>query len=448
MKKIALLIIVSCIFPRLVLAQSKIKLEFDQSYRDVKLNKTNSIMYSIKLEKDRIYEFKCVQDGIDVVTLLKDSKDKVLIEMDSPNGDFGPEIFEYVSNKTDDYIFEIKLLENTPKAETGKVHFKVKSFPANEIEKRKSIQAYLKPYNDKNVQTIDIDHFWQAYDSLKFASDLKDSVSVMQRLYIDRATDGLKDFMRVRNFGAEKLINEMKKFPKFYASVRNNTLKAKETEKLVEEVFQNFKKIYPNFKPFKVCFAIGIANTGGTVSNNFVLIGAEISCATDNVDLSEWGNSTYADMLRSKEDIVQKLYNIVAHECVHTQQVYSIHKDAISCPVLFGVLQEGICDFISEKVTKSHINKTAHKYGDDHEKDLWNLLKTDMCEKESINWLYNGGDVKEMPADLGYYMGYKIAESFYNNAVDKEKAIVDIIEMNDPLKFLIESKYENKFKNN
>lgn len=29
-----------------------------------------------------------------------------------------------------------------------------------------------------------------------------------------------------------------------------------------------------------------------------------------------------------------------------------------------------------------------------------------MCAKKSINWLYNGGDVKDKPADLGYYMGY------------------------------------------
>lgn len=52
-----------------------------------------------------------------------------------------------------------------------------------------------------------------------------------------------------------------------------------------------------------------------------------------------------------------------------------------------------------------------------------------MCAKESINWLYNGGDVKDKPADLGYYMGYKIAESYYNNSDDKNKAISEIIEM-------------------
>lgn len=52
-----------------------------------------------------------------------------------------------------------------------------------------------------------------------------------------------------------------------------------------------------------------------------------------------------------------------------------------------------------------------------------------MCAKESINWLYNGGDVKDKQADLGYYMGYKIAESYYNNSDDKNKAISEIIEM-------------------
>lgn len=35
--------------------------------------------------------------------------------------------------------------------------------------------------------------------------NLYDSIATIQRLYVDRATDGLKDFMRVRNFGAEKI---------------------------------------------------------------------------------------------------------------------------------------------------------------------------------------------------------------------------------------------------
>ena len=65
--------------------------------------------------------------------------------------------------------------------------------------------------------------------------------------------------------------------------MRKNTFELK-TEPALEEVFAERKKIYPDFKPFKVCFAIGIKNTGETVSNNFVLIGPEVIKSTGGMD--------------------------------------------------------------------------------------------------------------------------------------------------------------------
>ncbi len=42
---------------------------------------------------------------------------------------------------------------------------------------------------------------------------------------------------------------------------------------------------------------------------------------------------------------------------------------------------------------------------------------------------------------MGYYIGHKIAESYYNCHADKKKALVDIIEMQDANNFLKESRY-------
>ncbi len=46
------------------------------------------------------------------------------------------------------------------------------------------------------------------------------------------------------------------------------------------------------------------------------------------------------------------------------------------------------------------------------------------------------------PGDLGYYFGYRIAQAYYNRATDKKQAVVDIIEMDDPLLFLQKSGYD------
>jgi hypothetical protein len=62
------------------------------------------------------------------------------------------------------------------------------------------------------------------------------------------------------------------------------------------------------------------------------------------------------------------------------------------------------------------------------------------------NWLYNFASVKDKPADLAHYLGYKIAEEYFKNVLDKNQAIIDVIKMNDPTLFLQKNKYDQKVK--
>jgi len=214
--------------------------------------------------------------------------------------------------------------------------------------------------------------------------------------------------------------------------MRPNTLQAKKAEPIIEEVFTRFKELYSNFRPFKVCFAIGIKNTGGTVSNQFVLIGTELTTSLS-------GNSTPTD-----DEIIQNIKSIVAHECVHTQQKLHPDSTAIKCELLYKALREGAGDFIGELVSQ---NPKKNEYGDKNENRLWNEFKNELCNQYIGNWLYNGSTVKNKPRDLGYYIGYKIIESYYKNTRDKKEAIVDIIEMDDAIRFLELSRYDQKQKN-
>jgi uncharacterized protein YjaZ len=61
-------------------------------------------------------------------------------------------------------------------------------------------------------------------------------------------------------------------------------------------------------------------------------------------------------------------------------------------------------------------------------------------------WLYQGDQSKDRPADLGYYMGYKIAEAYYKRAADKKQAVKDILQIKDFHQFLAASGYAEKFK--
>src|ERR1700743_76605 len=81
--------------------------------------------------------------------------------------------------------------------------------------------------NKQLVFATDIDHFWTAYDSVKTTGDTLRQQKFIQQLYIDPASDGLKEFMRVRNYNAPLYVKLINKYPRFWQSIRRNTLNVK-----------------------------------------------------------------------------------------------------------------------------------------------------------------------------------------------------------------------------
>jgi hypothetical protein len=443
MKNVARCLIVIILSIQLSFGQTIQKLEFNRLYENISLDTSDSLVYALDFQKDSLYRIEVVQQGVDVQLILADSKSHPYIEHDSPNGENGPEQFDYLSTETKAYYLTIKALEKKP---NGKITIYVKKFSVDEIHLIEKIRQEVEPENRKKIQTLDLDHFWQAFDSLKVCKTHLDSVSTIQRLYLDRATNGLKEFMVVRDFSAEKFVKVISRYPKFYGSVKKNTLEIKKVAPELKQVFENFQKIYPNFQAFTVCFAIGLGGSGGTTGNGFVLIGSEVSVATKETDLSEL-NSAFAKVLSREPDIIQNIKNIVSHECVHTQQAKMADQATEKCSLLRYVIREGASDFIGELIVGSQINGVAHEYGNAHEQEIWDEFQKEMCSSSLSNWLYNYSTAKDKPADLGYYIGYRIAKTYYENTSDKKQAVADILEMTNPVEFLEKSGYLQKSKN-
>ena len=51
----------------------------------------------------------------------------------------------------------------------------------------------------------------------------------------------------------------------------------------------------------------------------------------------------------------------------------------------------------------------------------------------------------DQPRHVGYAMGFKIVEAYYNKAKDKKKAVEEILSVTDYPEFLIKSGYAAKF---
>ncbi|MCC6723459.1 MAG: hypothetical protein IT258_03045 [Saprospiraceae bacterium] len=407
--------------------QTPQKLSFNEEYSQLSVSAATNLVYEAKLEKGKSYQFAAMQLGIDVMLVLQDENSATVKEMDSPNGKYGKEIFEFSPPKTGAYRLTIKRFEEEGNTDNGKVSFYVKRFSEAEMRQREQAKKALETENVKNTLTLDIDHFWEAYDALKNCKTHYDSVTCIQNLYFDRGTVGLQDFIEQRNWYADDFVKVLRDSAAFYQSVREKTYAVKQSEPIIQEVYEEMKSLYAGFKPFKVCFAIGKMRTGGTVSGQFLLLGTELTTTGDPAK------------------IPQRIKGLVTHESVHTQQPEQLDSNAIVCNQLYFCLREGAANFIGQLISGTTNYGETDSYGEAHEAELWEEFKSTLCRNDTSNWLYNGDTAKGRPADLGYYIGYKICQAYYNNATDKRQAVADIIEkISDPVAFLQKSGYDRQ----
>ena len=104
-------------------------------------------------------------------------------------------------------------------------------------------------------------------------------------------------------------------------------------------------------------------------------------------------------------------------------------------------IQEGSADFIGELISGKHINPVPFNYGESHKDSLSKEFVLRMSQEDITDWLYGTSGKDDRPNDLGYWMGYKITEAYFNKQEDKHRAIHNIVSIEDPNKFLLESRY-------
>src|SRR5690554_5722835 len=123
---------------------------------------------------------------------------------------------------------------------------------------------------NQNVITLDITNWWNAYDKVTSTQDSTLQFKYLDSLYFQKGTVGLDGIRQARNYTPEDYINAINNYPKFWSSIRENTLKANEISSELEDGIKKFKTIYPELKPAKIYFTIGAFRTGGTTIDSLV----------------------------------------------------------------------------------------------------------------------------------------------------------------------------------
>jgi hypothetical protein len=282
--------------------------------------------------------------------------------------------------------------------------------------------------------TSDIELFWKAYDKATVDNDL----IVFRDEYLKSGSEGLKEFSRLRIGNSCNLVGTISQSKAYYEALREPSMRVADFEPQVRKSFYKLKEVYPDAVFPDVYFLIGRMSSAGTLSPKGLYIGVDMFGAnkagiTDG--LSDWHRAVIGP--------IDRIPFVVIHEAVHYQQKYP--ADSVST-LLAKSINEGVADFIAELVSGDNINPHLHKYGNPIENELWKEFEKEMLATNVSNWLYQGDDAKDRPADLGYYMGYKIAESYYKHSSDKKMAVRELLEITDFPAFLAASKYPAKFR--
>jgi Predicted Zn-dependent protease (DUF2268) len=282
-------------------------------------------------------------------------------------------------------------------------------------------ETYSQSFKQK-FETTDIGNFWKAYDKIISVKDSIKQIQYLKELYIDKGTDGLKSLIEVRNYTDKEIIEWMIKYPKFWNSLKPNTLKVKTLFPLINSDIQKLKKIYPELKLSTIYFSIGAFRTGGTTQGNRVLIGSELSLADRKTFIDELPN--WRQEFYKTQNPIKEIPLLCTHEYIHTQQKELVENLISMC------LYEGVAEFISCKATGKKSDAPAIEFGKANQKIIIDKFVSDLfIMTNNYNWMWgeNRNDLKVR--DLGYYIGYEICERFYNLSKDKTKAIKELIEL-------------------
>ena len=260
--------------------------------------------------------------------------------------------------------------------------------------------------------TSDIKNFWTAFDAIE------NSKNNPFDNYIKNGTIGLQGFISNRIISADSLLAMVQRKKQEYEKMRGIEKLIKEKEKLIKPYFYALEYWYPYAVYPPVYFVIGRYNSGGTSSEDGLLIGAEKLTSLDH------------------------LPGLVIHESIHYQQKW---PEGGETNLLQQSILEGSADFVAELVTGIKGNIEANKYGTENKNELCKEFVQIMYKNSVQDWLYGTSGKDKRPNDLGYWIGFEIVKAYFDKMNDKKLAVNHILNIDDYTRFLKDSGYLEKY---
>lgn len=280
------------------------------------------------------------------------------------------------------------------------------------------------------VVVSDIAHFWEAYDALRATTDSTRQHALLDSLFVGRGSPGLRALMARREYTTASYVEAINAYPRFWDSVRANTLRAEDYAAEIAAGVDRLRAVYPVLRPARVYFTVGALMTNGTTLDSLVLVGSELALADSSVVTAEFPEGVAENRRRFFDsNPINDIVLLNVHEVVHTQQ------GPFGANLLAVALQEGVAEFVSVLAMGRPSAAPAVAFGEANEDAVRERFAAEMFSPHWNGWLYNNASNAFGVRDLGYYVGYAVAKRYYDRSDDKRAAVARLVELDyeDPL---------------
>jgi hypothetical protein len=270
------------------------------------------------------------------------------------------------------------------------------------------------------IQTEDVARFYRIYEAERGHPTAKQ----LQHDYLDLGTAGLHHLTQVRNVTAEGIARAVATQPEIYTNARSCLAALPRIRERLNLTFDKLLDLYPEAQrpPVTILISRGkplaIAGPGDGVQ-----IALEAMCSENA-----------ARFLDASVD--DRFVHVIAHEYIHAQQAPALANNEHPT-VLERSLIEGVAEFVGEMISGGVSNVAVHASAERRELEIETRFAADIDNTDLSAWVDN--TTPESVGQLGYWVGYRIAKSYYQHAPDKRAAIREMIQMTDPHAFLARS---------
>jgi hypothetical protein len=267
------------------------------------------------------------------------------------------------------------------------------------------------------IHIDDVERFYKIYD----AANGRPSAEQLQRDYIDVGSEGLHTLARLRNVTGARIAETLARNPKIYSDARRCMAVLPRVKERVQLALDALRRLNPEARFPAVTVAVSRGRPAGIgYPDTGIQIGLEAVCAADFMN----------------PNVEDRFVHVIAHEYVHVQQAPAL-AGREDLTVLERAFVEGGAELISELI--SGLAGQAHFAGltQGREKEIETAFLADQDKTDLSAWFDNSTLAK--PGDLGYWVGHRIAKTYYQHAKDKGDAVRDILQMSDAKAFLAKS---------